>query len=77
MYSYTSRPKSGDGDAFQGVKEMGVYYYREHAEHFRSEDVDMLPFAIEMLRPLVWQRTMEGGVKFADTLFSRDAVLPW
>jgi hemerythrin-like domain-containing protein len=58
--------QSGDLGACRQVKEIGSSYCAEHASHIRSEEVDMLPWAVKWLNAGDWQEIGERSRAMID-----------
>jgi hemerythrin-like domain-containing protein len=64
--------RSGDLVACRQVKEIGSSYCAEHANHIRSEEVDMLPWAVRWLNAGDWQEIGEQSRAMIDPALEKN-----
>ncbi len=66
LLSHIHVAQGGDLMACRQVKEIGTSYCAEHANHIRSEEVDMLPWAVKWLNADDWQEIGEQSRAMID-----------
>ena len=64
--------QAGDLDACRDVKRVGSAYCAEHANHIRSEELDMFPQAIKWLDAYDWEQVGESARAIIDPALGRE-----
>ena len=79
LLGYLRRAQAGDDRAYKLVKQSGIDYCLQYADHIHSEEADMLPSARRRLTPEDWdsisrQTTEEFGDGTCPELRSHDSI---
>jgi hemerythrin-like domain-containing protein len=59
-----------DGRGWRSIKEQGVAYCVEHANHIRREETELFPLALRWLKGADWDEIGDGHKAMVDPLFS-------
>jgi hemerythrin-like domain-containing protein len=64
--------QAGDLDACRDIRRIGTAYCAEHANHIRSEELDMFPQAIKWLNAYDWDQIGESARLIIDPTLGRN-----
>ncbi|HEX2666986.1 MAG TPA: hemerythrin domain-containing protein [Gammaproteobacteria bacterium] len=64
--------QSGDAESCRQVKKLGAAYCTEHANHIRSEEVEVFPQAVRYLSMADWEEIGDQSRTMIDPLLERN-----
>jgi hemerythrin-like domain-containing protein len=74
MLQLIRKAQAGDTDACTRLKQIGIEYCKEQAEHITSEESELFPLAGEYLSDKDWEDISERSKSVIDPVFGQGAL---